>query len=175
MNTTKEKHKSTRKRHWLKVLLLDILIFLVVYMAAQWWLGRDAPTGKAINIEARTTSGEEFSLASLQGQPVLLHFWASWCRICRFEHGSIDSIARDHQVITVMTRSGGEAEARKYLAENNISARVILDEDGMLADLYKVRGVPASFIIDADGNIDDMEAGYSSELGLRIRLWLATW
>lgn len=175
MNTPVEQQQVPRKRRWLKVLFIDILIFLVVYMAAQWWLGRGAPTGKAMNIEALATNGELVSLSAMHGKPVLLHFWASWCGICRFEHGSIDSIAEDHQVITIMTRSGTEAEALQYLAENKISARVILDEDGELADSYKVRGVPASFIIDADGNITDVEIGYSSELGLRLRMWLASW
>ncbi len=173
--TSADNSRPSRKRHWLKVLLIDIAIFLIVYMAAQWWLGRGAATGQAEDFVAIDTQGNRVALADYRGKPLLLHFWASWCGICRFEHGSIDNIAEDHAVITVMTRSGSEKEARQYLHENKINALVILDEDGELADRYRVRGVPASFIVDANGEIADVEIGYSSELGLRARLWLAAW
>lgn len=173
--TSADNTNPSRKRRWLKVLVIDVVIFLVVYMAAQWWLGRGAPSGLATDFVAVDTQGKRIVLADYRGKPLLLHFWASWCGICRFEHGSIDNIAADHAVITVMTRSGSEDEARHYLHENDISARVILDEDGELADSYRVRGVPASFIINANGEIADVEIGYSSELGLRARLWLAGW
>lgn len=119
--------------------------------------------------------GRALSLQAFQGRPLLVHFWASWCRVCQLEQATIDSIAADHAVITVMTRSGGEVEARQYLRERGIRATVILDETGVLADRYRVRGVPASFIINAKGEVVDVEIGYSSEIGLRARLYLASW
>jgi hypothetical protein len=36
-----------------------------------------------------------------------------------------------------------------------------------------VHAVPASFIIDAEGNIRFVEIGFTTEMGLRLRLWLA--
>ena len=175
MNTETTKERTPRWRRWTKVLLIDIAIVLFVYFSVQWVIGRDSISGQAPSLQGQTLNGEQVSLSGFRGNPVLVHFWASWCRICQFEHTSIDNISEDYQVITVMTRSGDEQEARSYLNEKGITATVILDEEGLLADSYNVRGVPASFIIDSEGQVDDVEIGYSSELGLRLRLWLASW
>jgi peroxiredoxin len=151
-----------------------VLLFVGVYQGTQWWKGRDAPSGIAPDLAGVTLDGNTVSLQQLRGQPVLLHFWASWCGICRFEQAAIDAIAEDYAVITVMTRSGGWHAAQAYVAEQGIRAPVLVDPDGALADGYGVRGVPATYVIDADGNIDDVEIGYSSEAGLRARLWWAS-
>jgi len=59
------------------------------------------------------------------------------------------------------------------MEENNLSYPVIIDEDGILAKQYGVRGVPASFIVNPEGIIAFTEIGYTTNWGLRIRLWLA--
>ncbi|MGD8743836.1 MAG: redoxin domain-containing protein [Granulosicoccaceae bacterium] len=161
-----------RRRGWW-TLTVYLLLFVGIYQGSQWWKGRDAPTGIAPELSGVTLDGKLVSLQQLRGQPVLLHFWASWCGICRFEQPAIDAIAEDHAVITVMTRSGDALAAQAYVAEQGIRAPVLVDPDGALADDYGVRGVPATYVIDALGNIDDVEIGYSSETGLRARLWWA--
>ena len=50
---------------------------------------------------------------------------------------------------------------------------VLMDEDGEIARGWGVNGVPASFIVDTDGNIRHAGMGYATEMGLRLRLWLA--
>jgi thiol-disulfide isomerase/thioredoxin len=175
MHPLPETPVSSSWRRWSKILVLDLLVFLGVYFAVQWWTGRDRLSGIAPALQGISVDGRAISLQAYQGRPVLLHFWASWCRICQLQHGTIDNIAKDHAVITVMTRSGNQIEAMQYLRETGIRAAVILDEEGKLADSYRVRGVPASFIINAKGEVVDVEIGFSSEIGLRARLYLASW
>lgn len=50
---------------------------------------------------------------------------------------------------------------------------VIADPDGQLASLWGIRGVPASFVIDAAGRIRYSTVGVSTEPGLSLRLWAA--
>ena len=50
---------------------------------------------------------------------------------------------------------------------------VLMDQDGKLARRWGVNGVPATFIVDRAGKIVHASKGYSTEVGLRIRLWLA--
>ena len=52
---------------------------------------------------------------------------------------------------------------------------VVVDEDGRLARSWGVGGVPATFIVATDGRISYAGMGYSTELGLRARLWLSGW
>ena len=47
------------------------------------------------------------------------------------------------------------------------------DPEGHLAAAWGVRAVPASFVVDRAGEVRFNEVGYTSELGLRARLWMA--
>lgn len=91
------------------------------------------------------------------------------------EEDSIASISEDHEVITVAMNSGNDMEITAYLEEQGLSFPVVVDEHGLIAERFGVKGVPTSFIIDPDGSIDFTEVGFTTELGLRTRLWLAGW
>ena len=54
-----------------------------------------------------------------------------------------------------------------------LSFAVINDENGALSRSYNIRGVPVSFIVNKDNKIKFVEVGYTTELGLRSRLWWA--
>ena len=60
-----------------------------------------------------------------------------------------------------------------YVAEQGLSMPVLVDDEGEWGRSYGVRGFPSSYVIDAEGQIFDVEVGYSSEWGLRARLLLA--
>lgn len=152
---------------------LQLLILLVIYQLVQTWQTRSVVKGSAPPIMAISLDGRQLSLEALRGQPVLVHFWASWCGICKFEQPAIDAIAQDHAIITIASLSGDSTQVLEYVKENHIRSPIIVDEGGRLARLYGVKGFPASFIVKPDGGIYDVEVGYSSEYGLRFRLWLA--
>jgi peroxiredoxin len=164
--------KIERRRFW-RNLLIQIVLILLVYLAVQAWQGRHAPRGQAPLFHGQLLDGRSVKLADYRGKPVLLHFWASWCSICRFEQGSIESIAKDYPVLTVASQSGDEDAVMAYLAEQGVSMPVLVDEGGELGHLYGVRAFPSSYVIDGQGQISDVEIGYTSEWGLRARLLLA--
>ena len=146
---------------------------LLVFLVVQAWLTRDAPRGAAPEISGTLLDGSPITLSSLRGQPVLLHFWASWCPICGFEQGSIDAIARQHRVLTIAIDEGPAEGIRSYLDERGIDYPVLHDPGYDIARQYGVRGVPMSFILDPDGHIRFVERGYTTGIGLRLRLWWA--
>ncbi len=163
------KHSKTLYR-W----LINILIFALVYWAIQAYQSRGAPSsGLAPQVEGITLSGKNFSLQALKGEPVLIYFWATWCGICSLTRDSINNISQDHQVITIATQSGNTTEIFEYISKHNFSAPVINDEQSIFSQRYGVRAFPSIFIIDAQGEISDVEIGLSSEWGLRLRLWWA--
>jgi len=59
------------------------------------------------------------------------------------------------------------------MAENDLRMPVLIDEHGDIAIAWGVDGVPASFVIDGAGHIRHAGKGLSTEIGLRLRLWLA--
>ena len=103
---------------------------------------------------------------------MLVHFWASWCPVCELEQDSIQSISNDYPVISVAMQSGNDLEVTAYMEENKLSFPTIVDEHGILAKQFGVRGVPTSFILSPGGKIAFSEIGYTTEIGLRTRLWL---
>jgi peroxiredoxin len=73
----------------------------------------------------------------------------------------------------VATTSGDAEAVRAYLAQQGLSFPTLVDEDGSVGRTWGVKGVPASFVVDADGQVAHAAVGYTTELGLRLRLWLA--
>ena len=49
----------------------------------------------------------------------------------------------------------------------------VVDEDNALTKRFRVGVFPTTFVVDGDGDIRDVEVGYTTELGLRARMWLA--
>lgn len=166
------KASKPRRPRWI-AWLRDIVLLVVVLAAVQWWQARDLVVGRAPALVGHLIDGSNYQLDPADG-PILVHFWASWCPICRLEQDSIASIAADRPVITIATTSGTRDEVAAYLRDNGLEMPVLLDEEGGLARSWGVSGVPATFVVDREGNIRHAGQGYSTEIGLRLRLWWAS-
>ncbi len=165
--------KLSKKWLWLRR-GLEVLLFIILIMGVRAWQQRDIVEGLAPPLNGVLLDGKSFVLPVKPAQPVLVYFWASWCPICRATQGSIESLARDNpNVITVAMQSGNSGAVQQYMREQGVSFPVINDAEGQVSAAWGVQAVPASFIIDTDGKIRFVEIGYTSEIGLRLRLWLA--
>jgi thiol-disulfide isomerase/thioredoxin len=148
-----------------------VLVLLVVF-AVQWWHSRTLVEGKAPPLVGLMVDGSSYQLDPEEGV-TLVHFWAEWCPVCRFGQDSIDRIADDHRVVTVATTSGEREEVQSYVDEHGLDMPVVVDNSGRLARSWGVQGTPSTFIVNEAGDIVFASTGYSSELGLRLRLWWA--
>jgi len=159
-------------RRWL-TWVRDLGLVFILVLLFQWWRTGSMASGPAPALAGTLLSGGTLDLEDLRGKPVLVHFWASWCPICRAEDGSIHDLAQDYRVLTVATNSGDAQEITSYMEENNLEFPVLLDESGEMGNRWGVKGVPSSFVVDGAGEIRSVAVGYTTGLGLRIRLWLA--
>jgi thiol-disulfide isomerase/thioredoxin len=162
---------SLARRRWL--LVLQLVLFLAVFLGARAWTQRDLVAGEAPPIDTVLLDGRPVSLQAYRGRPVLVHFWATWCKVCRLEQAAIQAIAEDWPVLTIALQSGDAMTVQRYLSEHSLSWDTIADPDGALAARYGVRGVPSSFVVGPDGGIRYREVGFTTPWGLRARLWLA--
>lgn len=163
---------SKPKTKWL-IWFLEGLVVVIIVTGIQYWRTRDAASGQAPPLPDRLVDGSSFSLPGGDGRPLLVHFWATWCPICRLEQASIAALAKEGRVITVALSSGSDAEVRQYLRDEGVAFPVINDPTGKIAADWGVMGVPASFVVDGSGNIRFVTSGYTTGPGLRLRLWLA--
>lgn len=134
---------------------------------------RDIVSGMAPNVSAVMLTGQQFDLYQDKNRPILIHFWASWCPVCKLEQSNIQNISQDYPVITIAMQSGNDDELKQFMKEEQLSFKVINDEFGLISKKYHIRGVPVSFIVNKDNKIDFVEMGYTTELGLKIRMWWA--
>lgn len=153
--------------------ILEIIIILIILLAVRFWMQRDVVSGIAPNISAVTLKGQQFELYKDHRRPILVHFWATWCPVCKLEQSNIENTAKDLPVVTIAMQSGDNHELSQFMQDEKLSFDVINDESGVLSKSYNIRGVPVSFIINKENNIEFVEVGYTTEIGLRMRLWWA--
>lgn len=157
-----------RLRRW----ALEVLILIAIVGAVTVWQNRGLPEGAAPPLAGVRTDGGVAKVGP-GGTAQLVVFWATWCPVCRAEEGNIIAVAEDWPVVSVAMQSGDAATVAKYLQERGNPVPAVIDADGFIAADWRVRGVPAHFILDPAGNIRFRVVGYATSLGLRARLWWA--
>jgi len=160
------------KKPWVKN-GLTVLIFVIAYLALRPFMQGDVIHGQVPAIQLKSITGGQFDLSNVT-EPTLVHLWATWCPICGVTKGSVESVAKDYKVINISTQSGDDEALLNYAQENDMNPAIIInDYDGKLMNLFGAKAVPADFIISPGGEIQFVEVGFTSELGLRLRLWWA--
>lgn len=102
--------------------------------------------------------GTTFSLAAHlanDGRPVILNLWASWCPPCREEMPDLNaaSIANPGVVILGVAVSDDPIAAAAFAEEIGITYPIGIDETGRVELSYPSAGLPATFVISADGRL----------------------
>jgi peroxiredoxin len=170
MSTEAAPKKSHRYRRW----LIELTLLGLVVFAIHAYQTRATPVGDAPPLAGIGLQGESVDLAQLRGRPVLVYFWSSWCPICRVQQSAIRAIAEDSAVLSVAWHEEISADAlRDYAQQAGYTFPVLRDVDGSIGQRYGIQAVPTAFVIDPGGEIRFTEVGYTTTLGLRIRLWLA--
>ncbi len=125
--------------------------------------------------------GREYSSTQLKGKVLVLDFWANWCSPCKSSFGAmqkvIDQYKNDKEVLFlfVNTFENTDLEKRisttqKLMSDNGYSFTVLYDkhrnEQSSKFDVstkFKVKSIPAKFVIGKDGLIKFKSVGYSSD------------
>lgn len=160
------------RRRWFRT-VCEVALVIGVVIGVRAWQHRGQLTGKAPPLAGRAVSGKTLDLSTYRGAPVLLHFWGSWCPVCRAEQHAIVALGEDFPLVTVAAFSGEDDAVQSYLTDHPMGAPTLADPKGALARAYQVKAYPTTFVIDEDGDVQHMEVGYTSEFGLRLRMWWA--
>ena len=177
MNQPAESEQTVKVRPWRRW-GLEVAIFIGVLIGFQMWQLRDTTRGPAPEFSGQRLDGGHFDLASWQAkhpdQATLLYFWADWCPICKTTAGSVSSVSEDWPVTTIASQSGEAPAITRWMADRDYRWPTLADPSGKIMKQYGIPGLPGFVIIAPDGQIRFVSVGYTSEIGLRLRLWWAS-
>lgn len=106
-------------------------------------------------------------------KPLLVHFWATWCPICKVEAPNIQELSKTYNVLTISSDSGDNANVSAYLKNEKLDFKVLNDENYVLAKKFNIKVYPTTLIYDRNNKLTFSEVGYTSTLGLKLRMWWA--
>lgn len=153
-----------------KEIAIGVLILFVVSNVVSY-LRKPALQDEALPLNTfQTIDGKQFDFQSYQGEPLLVHFWATWCPVCKMETANIERVSKKYQVVTIAVQSGSDSEIKAFLEEKEASFAVINDREGELSKRFSVEVFPTTFIYDGKGKLIFSEVGYSTTAGLLARM-----
>lgn len=122
------------------------------------------PGAKAPAFTLKDTSGQSVSLQQLRGKVIFLNFWATWCPPCRAEMPSMERLNevfanKDFVMLAVNIEETGMTVVGPFMQQNPYHFSVLLDNEGVVQNLYGVYRFPETFIIDKKGKIVDHIVG----------------
>ena len=129
----------------------------------------------AADFSVMTLDGTGFTLSEHlegDGRPIFLNMWASWCPPCKAEMPDINAASIAHgdvKFVGVAVNDDPVASA-EFATTTGITYTIGFDSDGTVADEYQVRGLPATYIISADGIILERIFGAVSEADIDEKL-----
>jgi len=165
---SKDKHKRRRRIlifcvvSLLNVALLALLLTQLLTPApkpvSDPFVGHPAPNFSLAML--RPAAGKStLSLADLQGKPVVLNFWASWCAPCTEEEPLLESTwkrmqAQGKDVIFVgIDFQEANSAATGFLKLYDITYPAVLDANGSVASKYGITSLPDTIFINRNGTV----------------------
>ena len=113
--------------------------------------------------------GDSLGLPDLAGQPALINLWATWCPPCRAEIPFLQSLheefgPRGLRVVGISEDNAGALDqVVDFLGEAEVTYENLLDPRGNAMDAFRLLGLPATYLVDAEGRIVLVRAGPVSE------------
>ena len=159
----------------LKLFTKEIIVFIVTLViisnAISYYKSTDL-NKDSLNIKSLTLiDGSTYTIPT--NKAILIHFWGTWCPICKLEASNIDAISKDYEVVTIAVDSKDNDNIKKYLKDNNVNYKVHNDVNSKIASKYNIAVYPTSFIYNKNGKLVFTEVGYTSTFGLKLRMWWA--
>ncbi|WP_028560569.1 peroxiredoxin family protein [Paenibacillus pinihumi] len=169
------------KKSWIAII---VLLGLVAYGGYDYFSKSDSKAaqttdagdnGLVVGIERgqlapdfvlQNMQGEEVRLSDYQGKTVMVNFWATWCPPCRIEMPHMQEFFDDHLAEDIMIIGVNLTPTEKslddiqaFVDEQQLTFPIVLDEEGIVNQTYRVVAYPTTYILDSKGVIQEKFRG----------------
>ncbi len=108
--------------------------------------------------------GKKVGLKQFRGKIVFLNFWATWCGPCKEEMPFLETLhqqfkEKDFVVVTVSVDYEEAKFVREFINKQRYTFPVLLDPKSEVLDLFEVKAIPTTFVIDKKGKMLGMAIG----------------
>ena len=111
----------------------------------------------APDFTAQDENGDEVTLSSYFGKPIVLNLWASWCSPCKNEMPFFEEAYKENkdiQFLMVNMTSGDDInDAKDFIKNEGYTFPVLYDINGEAGYVYQAQSLPMTIFIDENGNM----------------------
>ncbi|MEO8083553.1 MAG: redoxin domain-containing protein [Ardenticatenales bacterium] len=111
--------------------------------------GQPAP-----DVEMPSPDGTLHKLSDFRGKPLMVNFWATWCGPCRAEIPLFvyaHQTNKDKLVILGVDSQETPQQVTPFMASFKMEYPMVIDTNGNASSVYRVKALPTTFFIDANG------------------------
>ncbi len=154
----------------LAVTLLSFAGTDIAHASGKLKIGTEAPDFTLPDMKGKDVTLSEM----LENGPVLLDFWALWCKPCLKALPSTNALVEEFgdqglTVLTINTDSPKSAsKVRPYVKSKKYDFEVLMDPNRSLQRIFRFNQIPQVYLIDSDGSIAYSQLGYSHALEKRL-------
>lgn len=165
-----------QRKRWVGWAQDAVLLGIALALVFAWQTRDLVASGEPLPaFSLRDLNGQQVTAASLQGKPTVLHLWAPWCGVCAADAGAFSSLAKgkagEANVVSVALAYEDLEDVRRFVEKNEVDYPVLLGDDALMRAL-RVKAFPTTYFISPEGRIQSATVGYTTGLGLRLRLLL---
>jgi len=150
---------------------LSVPVYTYIFLLLTFLASPAALATKAPVFELPGDAGT-VSLKQYRNQVVFVDFWASWCVPCRYSFPWMNEMqeryGEDGLKVIGINVDKDKAMAEKFLEHVPASFDIAYDPEGEVADLYSLKVMPSSYLIDRDGNLVHTHKGFKTSDGSRM-------
>ena len=136
-----------------------LIVLTATSVASSGLAGKAAP-----DFVLKSASGENLRLSEYRGDVVMINFWATWCGPCRQEMPLLDELQNRYNRVGFnllgVNIDDDSRQAMQMVKELGVSFPVLFDDSKAVSELYDVKVMPTTILIDREGTVRYIHHGY---------------